>query len=138
MGGKSGKMGSIRMGVYTGMGRRQNRWIPIQVEDWRPITLLSCSYKLISGIVAARLEKFLPKIIGRSQKGFMRRKNINSCTINIMDRIAGAWESGQVMGVLCVDFVKAFDSVEHEFIKNALVFFNFGDYMVRLVMTIPY
>ncbi len=30
MGGKSGKMGSIRMGVYTGMGRRQNRWIPIQ------------------------------------------------------------------------------------------------------------
>ena len=30
MGGKSGKMGSIGMGVYTGMGRRQNRWIPIQ------------------------------------------------------------------------------------------------------------
>jgi len=31
LGGKSGKMGSIRMGVYTGMGRRQNRWIPIQL-----------------------------------------------------------------------------------------------------------
>ena len=31
LGGKSGKMGSIRMGVYTGMGRRQNRWIPIHM-----------------------------------------------------------------------------------------------------------
>jgi len=30
LGGKSGKMGSLSMGVYTGMGRRQNRWIPIQ------------------------------------------------------------------------------------------------------------
>ena len=29
LGGKSGKMGGIGMGVYTGMGRRQNRWIPI-------------------------------------------------------------------------------------------------------------
>ena len=108
----------------------------VKVEDWRPITLLSCSYKLISGVVAARLEKFLPKIIGRSQKGFLRRKNINSCTINIMDRISGAWESGQSMGVLCVDFVKAFDSVEHEFIRNALLFFNFGNNMTGMVMAI--
>ena len=30
LGGESGKMGSLRMGIYTGMGRRQNRWIPIQ------------------------------------------------------------------------------------------------------------
>jgi len=40
------------------------------------------------------------------------------------------------MGVLCIDFVKAFDSVEHEFIENALKFFKFGDNMVRMVMTL--
>ena len=34
------------------------------VEDWRPITLLCCGYKLISGIVAGRLEKYLKKNIG--------------------------------------------------------------------------
>jgi hypothetical protein len=28
-------MGSIGMGVYTGMGRRQNRWIPIQGGERR-------------------------------------------------------------------------------------------------------
>ena len=31
LGGKSGTMGGIGMGVYTGMGRRQNRWIPIHI-----------------------------------------------------------------------------------------------------------
>jgi hypothetical protein len=43
-----------------------------KVEDWRPITLLNCGYKIISGVVAKRLEKYLPKIIGRAQKGFLK------------------------------------------------------------------
>jgi len=37
---------------------------PNKIEDWRPITLLCCGYKLISGVVAARLEGTLEKIIG--------------------------------------------------------------------------
>ncbi len=41
-----------------------------KVGDWRPITLLCCGYKLLSGVVAKRLEKHLTKIIGRAQKGF--------------------------------------------------------------------
>ncbi len=40
------------------------------------------------------------------------------------------------MGVLLVDFVKAFDSVEHLFIKKALEFFNLGPNMVGMVMTL--
>ena len=63
-----------------------------KIGDWRPITLLSCSYKLISGVVAQRLEKYMGKMIGRAQKGFQRSKNINSCTINIMDRMGGGAE----------------------------------------------
>ena len=35
-----------------------------KIEDWRPITLLSCGYKIISGVVAGRLEKYLKKITG--------------------------------------------------------------------------
>ena len=40
------------------------------------------------------------------------------------------------MGVLCVDFSKAFDCVEHEFINKVLVFFNYGENMVGMVKTI--
>ena len=40
------------------------------------------------------------------------------------------------MGVLCVDFSKAFDCVEHEFITKVLGFFNYGDNMVGMVKTI--
>ena len=51
-----------------------------------------------------------------------------------MDRIAAAWDNGEGMGILCIDFVKAFDSIEHDFIRNALEFFNFGRNMVGMVM----
>ena len=30
-----------------------------RVENWRPITLLSCGYKIISGVVANRLQKII-------------------------------------------------------------------------------
>jgi hypothetical protein len=37
---------------------------------------------------------------------------------------------------LCVDFNKAFDSVEHACIESVLKFFNFGDRMIGMVKTI--
>ena len=107
-----------------------------KVEDWRPITLLCCGYKLISGIVAGRLEKYLKKNIGRGQKGFLNFKNISSCTVNIIDNISQSWSAGEKMGVLCVDFRKAFDSVEHTFFDNTLEFFNNGPVFRRMVATI--
>jgi hypothetical protein len=107
-----------------------------KVGDWRPITLLCCGYKLISGIVANRLERYLYKIIGRAQKGFRRTKNINTCTVNIMNSITRAWNIKQPTGIMCVDFSKAFDSVEHEVIGKVLKFFGFGDVMLTMVLTL--
>ena len=40
------------------------------------------------------------------------------------------------MGLLCVDFSKAFDSIEKKFIDNTLAFFGYGPRMRRMVETI--
>ena len=124
---------SFKMGQIKLIPKKGN---PSKIEDWRPITLLCCGYKLISGVIAARLESKLDKIIGRSQKGFLRKKFMSSCTLNIMDRISGSWHHGEALGVLCIDFIKAFDSVEHNFITNVLKFFNFGPNIIKMVKTI--
>jgi len=124
---------TFRMGLIKLIPKKGNA---SKIEDWRPITLLCCGYKLVSGVVALRLERYLKKLIGMSQKGFLRFKNMNTCTINIMDRIALAWDKKEAMGVLCIDFVKAFDSIEHEYIKNVLRFFNFGPNFVNMVGTL--
>ncbi len=107
-----------------------------RVEDWRPITLLPTSYKIISGVIAGRLEKTLPHIIGRAQKGFLKHKNMGTVLHNVIDGIANSWEENEQMGVLLVDFIKAFDSVEHSFIKKAMEHFNIGPVLVGMVMTL--
>jgi hypothetical protein len=56
--------------------------------------------------------------------------------MNIINSINGAWENAEPTGILCVDFSKAFDSIEHAAICNILKFFNFGQGMVKMVMTI--
>jgi hypothetical protein len=123
-------METFKMGLIKLIPKKGNA---NKVGDWRPITLLCCGYKLISGIVANRIGKYLPKLIGRSQKGFTSNKNINTCTVNVMNSVSRSWELGQPTGTMCVDFAKAFDSVEHEMISNVLTFFGFGDYMVKMV-----
>jgi hypothetical protein len=38
--------------------------------------------------------------------------------------------------MIYVDQMKAFDSVDHGYIRKALQFFNFGDYFINSVCTI--
>ena len=61
---------------------------------------------------------------------------MSTCTLNIMDRIGGSWYHNEPLGILCIDFIKAFDSIEHLFIKNCLKFFNFGDQMIKMISTL--
>jgi hypothetical protein len=122
------KLGLIKLIPKKGNAER--------VGDWRPITLLSCGYKLISGVIAARIERYMGKMVGRAQKGFVNTKNIGTVTMNIIDRISESWKEREAMGVLCIDFVKAFDSIEHEFIEKVLKFFNFGDRMIGYIRTL--
>jgi hypothetical protein len=107
-----------------------------RVEDWRPITLLTTSYKIISGVVASRLEAALSHIIGRGQKGFLKYKNMGTCVQNVIDNIVDSWLKREQMGSLMIDFVKAFDSIEHAFINQAMKFFGFGETITGMVQTL--
>ncbi|MFN9910893.1 MAG: hypothetical protein ACK56F_33110, partial [bacterium] len=86
--------------------------------------------------MAGRLETALPFIIVRGQKGFLKYKNMGTCVQNVIDNISESWVKRNQIGSLMVDFVKAFDSIEHLFISNAMKFFGFGDVMIGLVKTI--
>jgi hypothetical protein len=46
------------------------------IKDWRPITLPSQIYKLISGVVAKRIKKHLGKLILGCQKAYQATINI--------------------------------------------------------------
>ncbi|MCU7801439.1 MAG: reverse transcriptase family protein, partial [gamma proteobacterium symbiont of Lucinoma myriamae] len=96
------------------------------LKNWRPISLLNCTYKLASACLAGRLKKVLPELISSDQTGFMAGRYIGE-NIRIIYDLFYYTEKENIPGLLLlIDFEKAFDSVSWVFINTVLDFFNFG------------
>ena len=46
------------------------------LKNWRPITLLECPYKLLSGVLAARLNSVINDLVHPVQKAFVPDRNM--------------------------------------------------------------
>lgn len=51
---------------------------PLQCASYRPISLLNTDYKIVSKILAARLEKVISQIISPDQTGFILNRHSSS------------------------------------------------------------
>ena len=51
---------------------------PSKCESYRPVSLLGCDYKILTKILACRLESVLPKCIHTNQTGFVVNRHLFS------------------------------------------------------------
>ena len=97
------------------------------LKNWRPISLLNTTYKIISLCITNRLRPVLNRIISQEQKGFLKGRSIADCTRVMYDII---WNCEHKLNdglILLIDFEKAFDSLSWEYIHETLTKFNFGE-----------
>ena len=106
------------------------------IANWRPISLMSCFYKLCSSAYAERLRIFYDKIVSQRQKAYSKNKVIHEAVINVLDSIHKANYFNSNMCIIAIDFKKAFDSVGHDFILATLKYFGFGPIMINIARTI--
>jgi exonuclease III/nitrogen regulatory protein PII-like uncharacterized protein len=96
-----------------------------KLKNWRPITLLNQDYKYLAKCLANRCRKVLPDIVDPDQTGFVPNRVIGTNLIK-SQCIISHLEELQTDGLLmCIDFEKAFDTVEWDFITKCLKEFNF-------------
>ena len=89
------------------------------LNNWRPITLLNLDYKIVSKIIARRIEKVLPLLVCSDQSGFVKGRYIGQ-NIRLINDILEQTKLQDIPGVpLQLDFQKAFDTIEWKFIQNA-------------------
>jgi len=88
------------------------------LDNWRPITLLNCSYKIISGVIAKRLNSVLPSIIHKDQCGFVKNRHMGDCLRKTYDTLNLAMEKKVTGLLLLIDFKKAFDSISFSYISK--------------------
>ena len=96
------------------------------IKNWRPITLLNVDYKLLAGVLAARMKEVLPSIIQSEQKGFLKGRYIGKNIRTVVNTLHYVKQK-QLMGMFhLLDFKKAFDSLEWDYVEFVLKAYNFG------------
>ena len=96
------------------------------LTNWRPVSLLNVDYKIATKTIALRLEKILSNIIHPCQSGYVKGRFIGESIRLIADTVDFT-KIKNIPGIaVFLDFEKAFDSIEWDFIQKCLESFNFG------------
>jgi hypothetical protein len=80
-------------------------------DAYRPISLLNCMVKLITKVLAARLQNHLPKLIDEDQTGFVKSRCIANNFIYALNLVQWCKIRKKKALVLKLDFRKAFDTI---------------------------
>lgn len=99
---------------------------PKTFYDFRPISLLNFSYKVISRILASTLAGILPLLISKHQSAFFNGRTIHH-HVALAHELFHQLKSkirGDSVG-LKLDISKAFDKLQWNFLFRALQFFQF-------------
>ena len=108
---------------------------PLFIDNWRPISLLNIDYKIFASIIAKRLKNVLDPIIDEVQSGFMRKRYISNNIQLVLDIIDYSFLCPDDSFIFFLDFHKAFDTVEHNFIFQNIEKFGFGDFFCKAIRT---
>jgi hypothetical protein len=88
--------------------------------NYRGISLLSISYKIVSNILLSGLIPYTDEIIGDHQCGFRRNRSTDQI-FYIRQILEEKREYNGTVHQLFIDFKKAYDSVKREALYNILI-----------------
>ena len=110
------------------------------LKNYRPISLNNYDYKIISFALSSRLQKVISKIVSTDQSAYIKKRYIGFTARYLLD-INNYCETNKISGILLtLDFKKAFDTLEWNFMSKTLNKFGFGEYFkswVNILYTEP-
>jgi len=120
----------INKGVITLISKSRDR---ARLNNWRPIMLLRSVYRILAKVLVGRLQAALSHIIRPNQTGFVEGRSILDNVFIAQEALSWAEESNQDLVLLLLDFEKAFDKIEWNFLFIALEKLGFEDTWIRWV-----
>jgi hypothetical protein len=80
-------------------------------SNYRGMSLLLTSYKILSNILLTKLTPFADEIVGELQCGFRRKRSVTDRIFYIRQKLKTKWEYNSTAHQIFIDFKKACDSV---------------------------
>ena len=106
------------------------------IENYRLISLTNVDYRILAFTLAQRMQKIIGNVINNGQSAYIKGRYMGTnirLVIDIIDYFDMMNDSGFL---LMLDFKKAFDSIEWNFLLRSLQYFNFGPAFIEWVETI--
>lgn len=113
---------------------------PLNCTSYRPISLLPVDVKILSKVLANRIECIAPLIISEDQTGFIKGRHSFSNVRRLLDRIHASSSSIEPEAAISLDAEKAFDRVEWIYLFYAMQKFGFSNSFIswiKLLYTSP-
>ena len=101
--------------------------------DYRPISLINTDYKILAYIMSKHMQKVLCSVIDDDQTVYIKGRFIGQNIRLVSDIIENNKYKNGIL--LFLDFKKAFDSVEWDFMFESLKLFNFGPMFCQWIKT---
>ncbi|GKV25193.1 hypothetical protein SLEP1_g34663 [Rubroshorea leprosula] len=99
---------------------------PQRIEKYRPISLIGVMYKIIAKLLANRLWKVLPKVIGEQQMAFIRGRQLVGGVVIVNEVIEEVKIKKKKSFLFKVDFEKVYDKVCWDFIEYMMMRMGFN------------
>ena len=121
----NGKINTSMNSTFITLVPKKNR--SIKVRDFRPISLVSSVYKVISKVLSLRLGEILGDTISENQNAFVGGRQILDAALVANEVVEDVRRRKQKGMVFKLDFEKAYDRVNWDFLDRVFCRKGFGD-----------
>ena len=100
-----------------------------EIKNWRPLTLLGVDRKILAKALFFRLQDVVEEIVGVEQTCVIPGRSMNDSLALIRDCYLYAMDHKLPLCISGLDLEKAFDRINHQYLKEVLVSFGFGPHL---------
>ena len=109
---------------------------PIVLKNWRPLSLLNVDYKMLAKTIASRIKTSLNHIVHDNQTGYIKNRYIGQNIASIYDVIHYTETENIPALLIAIDFEKAFDCLDWNFLQSCMTRFGFPNVILNWVKTL--
>jgi mannosylglycoprotein endo-beta-mannosidase len=100
---------------------------PVGFKDFRPISLIHIIYKIIAKVLSSRLKAVMHDLISENQTAFLTGRQIIDGFLVANEAVHSLKRYRVPSLIFKVDFHKAFDSVQWDYLEQVMRHMGFGE-----------